>query len=103
MGVGFGTRRLKPSELEAWLGQVMVPVEPAERFSRRLRGKLVELRGARPTRGWVMLLAGMAVFVAVAIWLGAAIRLILAALAILGFLASRRERPGTGIPRRPEA
>ncbi len=90
MGVGFGTRRLKPSELEVWLGQVMVPVEPREPFTRRLRAKLIELRGARPTRGWVTLLAGVAVVLAAAIWLGAAIRLFLAALAIFGLLVSRR-------------
>ena len=90
MGVGFGTRRLKPSELEAWLGQVMVPVEPRERFARRLRATLVELRGARPTRGWVTLLAGVAVVLAAAIWLGAAVRLILAVLTIFGVLANRR-------------
>ncbi len=98
MGVGFGTRRLKPSELEAWLGQVMVPVEPRERFARRLRATLVELRGARPTQGWVTLLAGVAIVLAAAIWLGAAVRLILAALAIFGVLANRRK---TGMKKGP--
>ena len=90
MGVGFGTRRLKPSELEAWLGQVMVPVEPRERFARRLRARLIELRGARPARGWVTLLAGVGVVLAAAIWMGAAVRLILAVLTIFGVLANRR-------------
>jgi len=92
MGVGFGTRRLKPSEVEAWLGQVMVPVEPGERFARRLRAKLIELRGARPTRGWVTLLAGVAVVLAAAIWLGAAVRLVLAGVVIFGVLANRRRK-----------
>jgi len=96
MGVGFGTRRLKASELEAWLGQVLVPVEPRERFVTRLRAKMVELRGARPTRGWVTLLAVLGAGLAAVIWLGAAMRLVLAAAAIIGVLASRRKRNGQG-------
>jgi hypothetical protein len=70
MGVGFGTRPLKVSELESWLGQVLVPVEPHERFVTRLRAKMVELRGARPTRGWVTLLAGVGLVLAAVICWG---------------------------------
>jgi hypothetical protein len=99
MGVGFGTRRLKVSEVEAWLGKVMVPVEPRERFATRLRGKLVELRGARPTRGWVTLIAGVGLVLAAAIWLGAAMRVVLAALTIIGVLANRRRNLRKGPPR----
>jgi hypothetical protein len=100
MGVGFGTRDLKRNDLEAWLGQVLVPVEPAERFVTRLRGRLVELRGARPTRGWTLLLAGLGLAIGAAIWLGAAVRLILALLAIGGLIERRRrssrlDRSGT--------
>ena len=99
MGVGFGSRRLKVSELEAWLGQVMVPVEPRERFATRLRAKLVELRGARPTQGWVVLLAGVALVLAAAIWLGAAMRLLLAGLTLVGLLANRSRRQKEDLPR----
>jgi hypothetical protein len=96
MGVGFGTRPLKVSELESWLGQVLVPVEPHERFVTRLRAKMVELRGARPTRGWVTLLAGVGLVLAAVIWLGAAVRLALAAAAVIGILLSRRRNKGSG-------
>ena len=99
MGVGFGTRRLKISELEAWLGKVMVPVEPRERYATRLRATLVELRGARPTRGWVTLIASVGLVLAAAIWLGAAMRLILVALAIIGVLANRRRKLKRDLPR----
>lgn len=93
MSVGYGTQRMEPSELEAWLGRVLIPVEPREPFVSRLRGKLVELRGARPTRGWITLVAVLGVGLAAAVWLGVALRLILVGLTFLGILASRRRRP----------
>jgi len=96
MGVGFGTRRLKVSEVESWLGKVMVPVEPRERFATRLRGKLVELRGARPTRGWLTLIAGVGLVLAAAVALGAAMRMVLAALAIIAVLGNRRRKSNKG-------
>jgi hypothetical protein len=83
---------MEPSELEAWLGRVLVPVEPGEPFVSRLRGTLVELRGARPTRGWITLVAVLGVGLAAAVWLGVALRLMLVGLTFLGILASRRRR-----------
>jgi hypothetical protein len=89
MSVGYGTRKMEPSELEAWLGRVLVPVEPGERFVTRLRGRLVELRGARPTQGWVAIAAAAGAVLAAAMWLGLAMRLALFGLAFVGFLVSR--------------
>jgi hypothetical protein len=91
MSVGFGTRKLEPSELEAWLGRVLVPVEPGEPFVTRLRGRLIELRGARPTRGWVALVVVIGAGLALAMWLGVALRMTLLGLAFIGILAGRRQ------------
>jgi hypothetical protein len=90
MGVGFGSQRLKRSELEAWLGRVLVPVEPPEPFTARLRARLVELRGARPTSGWMTLLAALVLVLGAVVWLGTAVRLIAAGLTVLGLLMQRR-------------
>jgi len=92
MGIAFGAQRLKPADLEVLLGRVMVPVEPEERFATRLRARLIELRGARPARGWVTLAAVVGLGVAAAIWLGTAMRLVIAGMTILSFVASRRRR-----------
>ncbi|HSR46365.1 MAG TPA: hypothetical protein VLL77_00115 [Anaerolineales bacterium] len=91
MGVGYGTQRMQRSELEAWLGRVFVPVEPGERFIGRLRGRLVELRGARPTRGWTAMIVVIGLLVGGALWFSAAIRIVLAALAIVGILVQKRQ------------
>ena len=92
MSVGYGSRKLEPPELEAWLGRVLVPVEPGEPFVTRLRGRLIELRGARPTRGWVLIAAIVGAGLAAAMWLGLALRLTLVGLAFLGMLLSREQR-----------
>jgi hypothetical protein len=92
MGVGYGTRKLEPSELEAWLGRTLVPVDPGEPFVTRLRARLVELRGARPTRGWIAIVAVIGAGLALAMWLGLALRLTLVGMAFVGILASREQR-----------
>jgi hypothetical protein len=92
MSVGYGTQKMEPSELEAWLGRVLVPVDPGERFVKRLRGRLIELRGARPTRGWIPILVVIGAGLALAMWLGVALRLALVGLAVVGILAGRDRR-----------
>lgn len=92
MGVGFGSQQMKRSELEAWLGRVLVPVEPPEPFTARLRARLVELRGARPASGWMPLLAALVVVLGAVVWLGTAVRLIAAGLTILGVVIQRRRK-----------
>jgi len=92
MSVGYGTRKMEHSELEAWLGKVMVPVEPGERFVTRLRARLVELRGARPTRGWLAILAMLGAGVAMVMWLGLALRLLLIGAAVIGIVAGRSRK-----------
>src|SRR3972149_3570229 len=92
MSIGFGTRKMEPSELEAWLGRVLVPVEPGERFVTRLRARLIELRGARPTRGWIAIVAVIGTGLALAMWLGLALRLMLLGLALLGVVARPEQR-----------
>ena len=92
MGVGYGTRKLEPSELEAWLGRALVPVDPGEPFVTRLRARLIELRGARPTRGWIVIVAIIGGGLALAMWLGLALRLALVGMAFVGILVGREQR-----------
>lgn len=91
MSVGTGSRPIAQGDLEAWLGRVLVPVEPGEPFIARLRGRLIELRGARPTRGWTLLLIGLGLVVGGALWFSAALRLLAAGAAIIGLLLPRKE------------
>jgi hypothetical protein len=83
---------MEPADLEAWLGRVLVPVEPGDRFVTRLRGKLVELRGARPSRSWIGLAALLGLGLAAAMWFGIALRLALVGHAVVGLVANRRDR-----------
>ena len=95
MGVGYGTRKLESSELEAWLGRALVPVEPREPFVTRLRARLIELRGARPTRGWIAIAAVIGVGLALAMGVGMALRLLTVGVAFVGILASRKRSEGS--------
>jgi len=74
------------------LGRVLVPVDPGEPYVTRLRARLIELRGARPTRGWIAIVAVIGTGLALAMWLGLALRLMLLGLAFVGILAGREQR-----------
>ena len=99
MSLGYGIGRLKVNELEAWLGRVLVPVEPSERLAQKLKARLVTLSRAGPADGWMILglvLTGVVLAVA---WMGIALRVALGVLALLGLVkgGQRRKSPQSSV------
>jgi hypothetical protein len=87
-------------QLEAWLEEALVPVEPSSRFTRSLRARLVSYRGDRFASIWMVLaVLGTSILLLVAIS-SFALRL---AMAILGGveLLSRQKRQRDRIRLRP--
>jgi hypothetical protein len=89
-----GPARLSARQMERWLREVMVPVEPSPAFSRRLRARLVEVRGSGLPSIWTFIgvLAAATLFVAGV--LGFTLRLVLAIMSILTLVDRRRHRGG---------
>ncbi len=81
-------------QLEEWLEQALVPVEPSPRFSRHLRARLVEVQGQGPVNWWMGVVGLVAVFLVMAAWLGMALRVAFAILGLLGLM--NRVRPAAG-------
>ncbi|HLB63456.1 MAG TPA: hypothetical protein VJJ46_01325 [Anaerolineales bacterium] len=78
-------------QLEAWLGEVLVPVEPSSVFTRRLRARLVSYRGDRLASIWMVLaVVGTSLLLLVAIS-SLALRLAIAILGGIHLLARRRQ------------
>ncbi len=78
-------------QLEAWLAQVLVPVEPSPRFIGRLRARLVTYQGRRFPPVWFVAAACASLLLVIGSALGQAIRLILALAAIV---AATRQQTG---------
>ncbi len=89
-----GQARLSARELEGWLRQAMVPVEPSPAFARRLRARLVEVRGSGLPSIWSMIgvLAAVTLFTVGA--LGFVLRLVLAFMGLLALINRRRQERG---------
>ncbi len=83
--------RLSIEQLEGWLGNVLVPVEPSTEFPRLLRARLVTFRGQGLPSAWVVVAVfGTSVLLAAGA-VGFALRLLLSLFGLLAFL-SRRSR-----------
>lgn len=54
--VASGDRKnmLDRKQLEGWLSEALIPVEPSARFLRRLRARLVTYYGDKPFSGWMV-------------------------------------------------
>lgn len=77
-------------QMETWLRQVLIPVEPNPHFIHRLRGRLVHVRGASSPNLWTAVVLGVGVMLVAAAWMGLALRLVLALVSALGLLSQRR-------------
>lgn len=76
-------------DIEAWLQEILVPVEPDERFVRRLRGRLVRVQGGRMSTAWAII-GGVAIATVVLMTMfGLALRLFLSLLSVVGLLERR--------------
>jgi hypothetical protein len=90
MVAGRGPVKMERKELEAWLTQVLVPVEPNPRFLKRLRARLVRYQGGGLFSGWmIVVVLATALLLAITAF-GLLVRLILGWLNLLGLLGKKR-------------
>ena len=82
--------KMERKELESWLAQVLVPVEPNPRFLRRLRARLVTYQGGGLFSGWMIVVVLATALLLAITSLGLVIRLILGWLNLLGILGRKR-------------
>jgi hypothetical protein len=84
-------------ELEEWLEEALVPVEPSTRFIRTLQARLVSYRGDRAASAWIAV-AVVATSVLLLVSISAfALRLILAILGGMQLVSRRRSRRRVGL------
>jgi hypothetical protein len=84
-------------QLEAWLEEALVPVEPSTRFVRNLQARLVSYRGERVASVWMVLaVLGTSLLLLVSICTFA-LRLALAILEGMHFVSRRRGRGREGL------
>ena len=81
---------MERKDLEAWLAQVLIPVEPNPRFLRRLRARLVTYQGGGLFSGWMIVVVLATALLLAITALGLVIRLILGWLHLLGILGRKR-------------
>ena len=70
--------------LESLLADVLVPVEPSPKFTKRLRARLVNYRGGRPFSGWTAIVVVASVILMAAGMIGMVIRIISAWVHLVG-------------------
>lgn len=79
-------------EIEAWLQEIMVPVEPDERFVRRLQARLVRVRGGWLSSAWAIIGAVAVATVMLMAIFSLALRAFLSLLSLIGLLERRPVR-----------
>lgn len=95
MTVGSNSANLTTGDLEEWLSQLFIPVEPNDRFIKRLKAKLIRIHGKEPFSGWMMIgTLAMALMILLTV-LGFILRIVLLLLSIFGFI-DRKRRPQGG-------
>lgn len=81
---------LEKQQLEKWLTQVLVPVEPSARFLRRLRARLVTYRGDSLMSGWMVIVFLATIVLIAATSLGLFIRALIAWFSLIGMIGRKR-------------
>ena len=82
-------KNLEKEQMESWLEQIMVPVEPNTHFIRRLRARLVTYQGSRMSSGWmaVVVIATTLLFAITAF--GFLIRIILSWVGLINIIRNK--------------
>lgn len=81
-------------DLEAMLADILVPVDPRPRFSKRLRAKLVHYRGARPFSGWTAVVVLASLLLMMVSLVGMLARFVGLWVRLIGALSRRRRLAG---------
>jgi len=85
---------LTTKELEGWLSQVFIPVEPNELFIRKLKARLLEVRGDKVFSVWTVLGVLAMVLMLILTSLGFALRVLLVLASLFGLIDKRNKTSG---------
>lgn len=86
------TFSIERRQLESWLQDIFIPVEPNDQFVRHLKAKLVVYKGKGVPTTWVLLSAFLTlVFIAVAA-VGLVVRILLVWMNIINITQNRRRK-----------
>jgi hypothetical protein len=89
-----GARAISTKDLERWLSNAFVPIEPSEVFIKKLRARLIRYHGKQPFSVWMIVGAFAMALMLVLTWFGVALRIILLVLSLLGLMDRRRRGRG---------
>ena len=94
MTLGVGAEGISTKDLETWLSNAFIPIEPSEVFIKKLRARLVRYRGRQPFSAWMVVGAIAMALMLLLTWLGLALRVVLLIMSLLGFMDRRRRGGG---------
>jgi hypothetical protein len=83
---------LDKKQLEQWLEESLVPVEPSSRFLKRLHARLVTFQGQGALSGWMLVVVFVTALMLGVTVIGLIIRSILAWLNVLGLMNRKGQR-----------
>ena len=89
---------LDKKQLEKWLEESLVPVEPSTRFLKRLQARLVTFQGQGALSGWMLVVVFVTTLLLGVTLIGLLIRGILSWLNLLGMINRRRQMAADRIP-----
>ncbi len=89
---------LDKKQLEKWLEESLVPVEPSSRFLKRLHARLVIFQGQGALSGWMLVVVFVTALMLGVTVIGLIIRGILGWLNLLGMINRRRQMSVDHIP-----
>lgn len=83
--------QLDKKQLEKWLEESLVPVEPSSRFLKRLHARLVTFQGQGSLSGWMLVVVLVTALMLGVTVIGLIIRGFLAWLNLLGMINRKRQ------------
>lgn len=91
MSIGSRADRIATSDLEKWLTNALVPIEPSARFVKRLKAKLIRFHGNRPFSVWVIVGSLAMAMMLLLTWFGLALKIILFLFSLIGVFDRKRK------------
>lgn len=81
--------KLNRKQLERLLERALIPVEPNPEFIKRLRARLITVRGTPGLSGWKIFVLVATSFLILATWLGLLLRVFLGVFSLVGIIARK--------------
>jgi hypothetical protein len=98
-----GAKAISTKDLETWLSNAFVPIEPSEVFIKKLRARLIRYHGKQPFSGWMIVGSFAMALMLLLTWLGFALRIVLLVVSLLGLLDRRKRARGASAISAPSA